>query len=137
MRSTPDRIRHAVSFEIIAITMVTFLGSHLFGLPPASMGAVGIASSVVATTWTYLYNLGFDHALLRLNGSPAKGWRARVLHAVLFEITLSLLLLPLIAAMLGVTLLEAFLMDVSLMAFFLVYTFAFNLAYDRLFPIPE
>ena len=42
MRSTPDRIRHAVSFEIIAIAMVMFLGSPVFGMPPVSMGAVGI-----------------------------------------------------------------------------------------------
>jgi len=137
MRSTPDRIRHAVSFEIIAIAMVMFLGSRLFGMPPVSMGAVGIASSLVATIWTYLYNLGFDHTLLRMTGSPEKNWRMRVLHAVLFEITLSFLLLPLIALMLGISLIEALLMDISLMAFFLVYTFVFNLVYDRLFPIPE
>lgn len=137
MRSTPDRIRHAVSFEIIAIAMVMLLGSILFGMPPVSMGAVGIASSLVATIWTYLYNLGFDHALHRLNGSSEKSWTMRVLHTVLFEITLSLLLLPLIAFMLGISLIEALLMDISLMAFFLVYTFVFNLVYDRLFPIPE
>ncbi|MAS08214.1 MAG: hypothetical protein CL534_26470 [Ahrensia sp.] len=137
MRSTPDRIRHAVSFEIIAIAMVMFLGSSLFGMPPVSMGALGIASSLVATIWTYLYNLGFDHALLRLNGNSEKSWTMRVVHTVLFEITLSLVLLPVIATMLGIGLIEALVMDISLMAFFLVYTFVFNLVYDRVFPIPE
>jgi len=117
--------------------MVMFLGSSLFGMPPVSMGALGIASSLVATIWTYLYNLGFDHALLRLNGSSEKSWTMRVVHTVLFEITLSLVLLPVIATMLGIGLIEALVMDISLMAFFLVYTFVFNLVYDRLFPIPE
>jgi len=116
--------------------MVTLLGNRLFGMPPVSMGALGIASSVVATIWTYLYNLGFDHALLRLKGSPRKSWVARLLHTILFEISLSLVLLPLIATVLGIGLLEALLIDVSLMAFFLVYTFVFNLAYDALFPMP-
>ena len=136
MRSTPDRIRHAVSFEIIAIAMVMFLGSHVFGMPPVSMGAVGIASSLVATIWTYLYNLGFDHALLRLNGSPENSWTMRVVHTILFEITLSLLLLPLIAIMLGISFIDALVMDLAMTAFFLVYTFVFNLVYDRIFPIP-
>jgi len=117
--------------------MVTLLGNRLFGMPPVSMGALGIASSVVATIWTYLYNLGFDHALLRLKGSPRKSWVARLLHTILFEISLSLVLLPLIATVLGIGLLEALLIDVSLMAFFLVYTFVFNLAYDALFPMPD
>lgn len=137
MRSTPDRIRHAVSFEIIAIAMVTLLGNRLLGMPPMNMGVLGISSSIIATIWTYLFNLGFDHALLRLNGSPQKGWPARVLHALLFEITLSLVLLPVIAAVLGIGLLEALMIDLSLMAFFLVYTFVFNLVYDALFPVPR
>lgn len=136
MRSTPDRIRHAISFEIIAITMVILLGNSLFGMPPVSMGTLGIASSIVATLWTYLFNLGFDHALLRLRGSPRKGWPTRVLHTILFEITLTVALLPLIITVLRIGLLEALMIDVSLMAFFLIYTFVFNLAYDALFPVP-
>lgn len=137
MRTTPDRIRHTISFEIVAIAMVMLLGNRLFGMPAVNMGAVGIASSVVAVTWNYLYNLGFDHALLRLNGSVRKSWTMRAFHAVLFELTLTLLLLPVIAIILGITLLEALVIDLSLTVFFLAYTFLFNLAYDWLFPVPE
>ncbi|WP_193175902.1 PACE efflux transporter [Oricola nitratireducens] len=138
MRSTPDRIRHTISFEILAILMVVLLGNRLFGMPAMNMGAVGIASSVVAMIWNYLYNLGFDHALLRLTeSSRKKGFGVRVLHAVLFEFLLTVLLLPVIVIILGVSLREALVIDLSLTVFFLVYTFTFNLVYDRIFPIPE
>jgi uncharacterized membrane protein len=138
MRSTPDRIRHTICFEILAILMVVQLGNRLFGMPAMNMGAVGIASSVVAMIWNYLYNLGFDHALLRLTGrSQKKGFGVRALHAVLFEFSLTVLVLPVIMIILDVSLLDALVIDFSLTVFFLIYTFAFNFAYDRIFPIPE
>lgn len=43
-----------------------------------------------------------------------------------------MLLVPLGAAWLGVSLLEALMLDIGLMLFFLPYTFCFNLAYDLL-----
>lgn len=137
MRTTPDRIRHTLLFEVIAIAMVMLLGNRLFGMPAMNMGAVGIASSLVAVTWNYLYNLGFDHALKRLTGSVRKSWTMRAVHAVLFEFSLTVLLLPVIAAILGISLFDALVIDLSLTVFFLAYTFLFNLAYDRVFPIPE
>lgn len=137
MRTTPDRIRHTLLFEVIAIAMVMLLGNRLFGMPAMNMGAVGVASSLVAVTWNYLYNLGFDHALKRLTGSVRKSWTMRAVHAVLFEFSLTVLLLPVIAAILGISLFDALVIDLSLTVFFLAYTFLFNLAYDRVFPIPE
>jgi uncharacterized membrane protein len=137
MRSVPDRIRHAISFEIIGLAIITPLGALAFGMPIADIGIVGIASATVATAWNYLYNLGFDHAMQRMTGGTQKSLAMRVLHAVLFEGGLLVALLPLIAWYLGVSLMQAFLMDVSFAAFYLIYAFAFNWAYDRLFPLPD
>lgn len=137
MRSTSDRIRHAISFEIIGLALVTPLGALAFGMPLADVGVVGVAGATIATGWNYLYNLGFDHAMQRLTGGTRKSLAVRVLHAVLFEGGLLLALLPLIAWYLDVSLLEAFLMDVSFALFYLVYTFVFNWAYDRIFPLPD
>jgi uncharacterized membrane protein len=61
----------------------------------------------------------------------------RVAHAVLFEGGLLVALMPLIAWYLGVSLLQAFMMDVSFALFYLVYAFVFNWAYDRIFPLPD
>jgi uncharacterized membrane protein len=137
MRSAPDRIRHAISFEIIGLVLVTPLATALFGLPVMDVGVIAIGSATAAALWNYVYNLGFDHALLRLTRSIRKSWLVRVVHAVLFEGGLLLLLVPMIALYLGVGLAQAFLIDVTLAVFYLVYAFAFNLAYDVVFPVPE
>ncbi len=137
MRSISDRIRHAISFEIIGLALVTPLGAFAFGMPIADIGVVGVVSATIATGWNYLYNLGFDHVMQRMTGGTKKSMPVRVLHAVLFEGGLLLALLPLIAWYLDVSLLQAFMMDVSFALFYLVYAFVFNLAYDRIFPLPD
>ena len=63
-RVTPHPDRHVI---------VLVVGAGQAGLSVAArlgaLGVVGVVSSVVATIWNYLYNLGFDHALRRLRGS--------------------------------------------------------------------
>ena len=66
MRSTPDRIRHALLFECLALALVIPVGSHLFGLQTEQMGVIGVGSAITATVWNYLYNLGFDHVMHHL-----------------------------------------------------------------------
>ncbi|WP_425106489.1 PACE efflux transporter [Ancylobacter sp.] len=137
MRGTADRIRHVISFEIVALSIITPLGAWVFGVPMLDMGAVGAGAALIAAGWNYVFNLGFDHALARLRGSVRKTLALRVLHALLFEAGLVLVLVPFVAWYLGVGLYEAFLMDLALTVFFLVYAFLFNWAYDALFPLPE
>ncbi|KGF69726.1 membrane protein [Hoeflea sp. BAL378] len=137
MRDTKDRLRHALSFEIIALVIVTPLGAWAFGVPLGEIGIVALVSATIATGWNYLYNLLFDHAMLRIAGHVTKSVPLRILHALLFEGGLLVILLPFIAWYLGVSLVEAFLMDVSFAAFYLVYAFVFNWAYDLLFPVPD
>lgn len=136
MRSTADRIRHAVSFEIIGLVLVTPAGAALFDMPMHDIGTVAIVGATLATVWNYIYNLAFDHAMLRLAGHVRKSVGLRVLHALLFEAGLLAGLLPFIAWYLGVTLWQAFVMDLSFALFYLVYAFGFNWAYDVVFPVP-
>ncbi len=135
MRTTPDRIRHAILFELIGLALIIPLGGLIFGLPADTMGVIGIGSAMAATAWNYVYNLGFDHAMQRWAGHTRKSMGLRVAHAVLFEAGLLLILLPPIAWYLGITLLQAFVMDIAIAAFYVAYAFIFNLAYDRIFPL--
>lgn len=137
MRSTADRIRHALSFEIIALLIVTPASAWLFDKPIGHIGVVAVVSASIATGWNYVYNLGFDHALRRLRGTVKKTVPIRVLHAVSFEIGLLFVLLPFIAWYLEISLREAFLIDVSLAVFYLIYAFVFNWIYDVFFPVSE
>jgi uncharacterized membrane protein len=137
MRNTRDRIRHSVLFELIGLITVTPLGGWVFGVPISHFGVVAVVSTTLAMGWNYAYNLGFDHAMLRLFGSVTKSLRVRIVHAGLFEFGLLCLLVPFIAWYLAVPLWQAFVMDVSLAGFYVLYAFAFNWVYDIVFPVPS
>ena len=137
MRTTLDRIRHAILFELVGLVLMIGGGSILTGFGAHSLGVIGIVASLVATVWTYVYNLMFDRAMLRLRGSVIKTHPLRALHALLFEGGLLVLLLPFVAWMLGVSLWQAFLFDLAIAVFYIVYGYAYNWAYDRVFPMPE
>ncbi|NHI00914.1 MULTISPECIES: PACE efflux transporter [Oceanimonas] len=137
MRTTKDRIRHTLGFEIIGLVIFAPLASLVFNHDLMEMGLMALVGSLIATIWNYVYNLLFDHAMLRLRGDVRKTTPVRVLHALLFEGGLLILFLPMIAWHLGISLWEAFMMDIAMSAFYLCYAFLYNLAYDRLFPVPH
>lgn len=137
MRNTRDRIRHAVLFELIALVIVTPLGGLIFDVPMGHFGIIAAVSTTIAMVWNYAYNLGFDHALVRLGKSVRKTMPVRILHAALFEVGLLCLLVPFIAWYLNVSIWQALIMDVALAGFYLVYAFVFNWAYDVIFPLPS
>jgi uncharacterized membrane protein len=136
MRPPLDRLRHALCFEILALGLIVPLGTIAFHMPAHDIGAVSLVGSAIATLWNMLYNSGFDRVLHHRRGTTAKTLRLRLLHAVLFEAGLLALLMPFMAWYLDISLWQALVMDLSFAAFFLVYAFAFNWAYDMLFPCP-
>lgn len=136
MRTVKDRIRHALSFEAIGLLLVIPLGAWVFPFELGDMGIVAIVSATLATVWTYVFNLLFDHAMLRLAGHLRKTVLMRVFHSILFEMGLLLILLPFIAWYLQVSLFQAFVMDLSFAVFYVIYAFVFNWLYDLVFPLP-
>ncbi|MDN4052685.1 PACE efflux transporter [Massilia sp. YIM B02763] len=135
MRPFRDRVRHALLFEAVALAIFIPGSSLLFGEPLAHMGVIGIASATIATLWNFVFNVGFDRAMLRLRGSVHKTMPIRVAHTFLFEAGLVAMLVPMIGWYLGIGLWAALLMDIAIVTFYLVYGFLFNIAYDRVFPI--
>jgi uncharacterized membrane protein len=136
MRSTADRIRHAVSFEIVGLLTATPLGSWAFGLEMHAIGVVALVVATVATLWNYAFNLCFDRAMMRWLGHTGKSVLLRIFHAVLCETGLLAISLPFIAWYLQIGLWTALMMDLGFAGFYLVYAFVYNWAYDLLFPIP-
>ncbi|GCD51664.1 PACE efflux transporter [Acetobacter pasteurianus] len=135
-RGTADRVRHVLLFELIALAIVIPTGSTLFGLHESSMGVIGIGSAITATIWNYLYNVVFDRVMARLYATTHKTVRIRIVHTLLFEAGLQVVLLPAIAWYLQESVLTAFSLSMSIAVFYLVYAFVFNMAYDRIFPVP-
>lgn len=136
-RSFGDRVRHAILFEIIGLAISTPGTAILFDQPVTHMGVIGIISATTATLWNFVYNIGFDYAMLKLTGRAAKSLVARIVHALLFEGGLIIALIPLIAWYLGISIWDALIMDIAIVTFYLVYAFLFNIAYDRIFPLKE
>lgn len=137
MRSTKDRIHHAILFEVIALFLVVPLIAWIYAMPLDHIGVVAIVSATLAMLWNYVFNLGFDHLMRHLTGSTGKSFRVRVAHALLFEGGLLLILAPFIAWYLDISFLHALLMDATLAAFYVLYAFSFNWLYDVVFPVPR
>lgn len=137
MRKTADRIRHSILFEIIGLATCTPLAAWILDKGMLHLGTLNVALSLTAMLMNYLYNLVFDLVLVRL-GRPVnvRPVRMRVLHAILFEISLILITTPMVAWWLDMTLWIASLTDLRFTLYFLVYTFVYNWAYDVIFPMP-
>src|SRR5699024_10143698 len=89
-----------------------------------------------ALTWNLLFNWLFEAFERRIKVTH-RPWYMRVSHAVLFEGGLILMLIPAIAWVLGVSLVEAFMLEVILLVFFFIYTACYAWAFDRLYGLPE
>ncbi|WP_066739407.1 PACE efflux transporter [Cupriavidus sp. D384] len=137
MRTTADRIRHTVGFEVIGLIAFAPLASWVFGYELHQMGIVGAVAALIAATWNYIYNILFDRAMLRFTGQLRKSTAIRVLHAILFEGGLLIVFLPSVAWYLKIGLVEAFIMDIAVAGYYMVYAFFYNWAYDVIFPIPN
>ncbi|MCY1304506.1 Bacterial Transmembrane Pair family protein [compost metagenome] len=129
-KSLKERAFHALAFEGLAVLLTAPALSLLLGKSLAHMGALTLMFSTVAMLWNMLFNSLFDRAQRRLDFQ--RTLPVRVAHALLFELGLILVLVPLAAWWLSIGLVEAFLLDIGLLLFFLPYTLAFNWTYDSL-----
>ncbi|MGF1757809.1 PACE efflux transporter [Photobacterium sagamiensis] len=137
MRTTYDRIRHAIGFELIALMLIMLGFSLLMDFEVHKIGLLGLAFSVFTTGWNFVYNILFDKAMMKCTGQTGKAFKHRIIHALVFEVTLLWLTLPVMAWFLEISLLEALIMDLGLVVFYLFYTYGYNWAYDQLFPTQQ
>lgn len=129
-KSKTERFLHALIFEVIAIAICAPLGAWLLGYSLAHMGILTLMISLLAMAWNMAFNALFDSAQRRWGFT--RNFKARAVHAVLFEIGLIMAVVPLAAWWLDISLWAAFVLDIGIVLFFLPYTFVFNWAYDTL-----
>lgn len=129
------RVVYVTAYEALAIALSSLLLAVFFdaSLPHASV--LSAAASAIAIVWNLVYNWGFEAWEAR-QATGGRGFARRAAHAIGFEAGLILALVPLMAWWFDVGLVEAFLLDLGLIVFFLVYTFVFNLGFDRIFGLP-
>jgi uncharacterized membrane protein len=135
MSPTRRRIVQAILYESIAIAVVTPTLTLVFSHPPGSAFVLSAVMSGIALTWNYLFNMVFE---LWESRQIVKGrsLTRRLAHGVGFEGGLALILLPVMAYWLDVSLLEAFVADLGLLVFFFFYTVVFTWAFDKVFGLP-
>mgnify|MGYP003392208769 FL=1 len=91
---------------------------------------------MVAASLKKKQSIGVDRLQLRLQGHTHKTLWQRVLHTFGFEGGLLIVALPVMSWWLDIGLLEALVLDLGFVLFYLVYAFIYNWSYDKVFPIP-
>ena len=137
MRTTADRIRHTLLFEILALATVTPLAMWLTGKGAVAVGSLAIGLSLIAMAWNYGYNQWFDIMELKIKGKRDRTLATRIVHTLLFELGMLVVTLPLVAWWLEMSLWQALVLDIGFMLFFMIYAFVFNWLYDLVFPVSE
>jgi len=129
VRSTKERVLHAIVFEVAANILVFIILIIMASAAPAQSALLTVVSSTLAMGWNYLLNLIFDR-IQRQKGFK-KDWRVRCLHAIMFEAGLLFMLIPFADWWLDITLFSALRLECGLVIFFLIYTYLFNLIWDK------
>lgn len=135
MQGLKRRIVYVTAYEGLAIALSASALALIWGVTPTDAGGMAIAASMIAMLWNLLYNSAFEWWESR-QARRGRDLGRRILHAIGFEFGLVLVLVPMFAAWLGISLWQAFVLDLGMIVFFLVYTFAFNLGFDRVFGLP-
>lgn len=126
------RVIYVVTYEVVAVVFVTFALTWL-GHAGGSAGLTAVVTSTIALLWNFTWTSLFE-AWERRQASQKRTVLRRVAHAVGFETGLIFMLVPVMAWLLGVSLWEAFVLDIGLIVFFFIYTFVFAWVFDLLVP---
>ncbi|WP_137919134.1 PACE efflux transporter [Hydrogenophaga sp. 2FB] len=136
MQGIKRKIVYITFYELIAIAMSTAGLALLSGSEMGHASVAAVAASAVAVVWNLVFNTLFERWEAR-QAKKGRGFWRRVAHAIGFEGGLVVTLVPLFAWWLEISLWQAFVLDLGLIVFFLIYTFVFNLMFDRVFGLPS
>ena len=130
------RVLQAVLYEVFAIAFVGPVLSVAFDKPPTSTFGLAFVLSSIALAWNYVFNAIFERWEARQT-VRGRSFLRRLAHGIGFEGGLVIILVPVMALWLDISLLDAFLANLGLLAFFFIYAIAFTWAFDRVFGLPE
>lgn len=135
MQGVKRKLVYVTAYEIIGMAISALGLALLSGHAPSSTGPLAVVITTIAVSWNFIYNYLFELWESR-QVSRTRTLKRRILHAVGFQLTLVVYLIPLIAWWMGITLWQALLLDMALIVIIPCYTFLFNWAFDKLFGLP-
>lgn len=125
------RIVYVVLFEVVAL-----IGSNAallaLGFSLTSGIGLSLSSSLIATTWNFVYNSGFERAERHYGFS--RTFPVRTAHMAGFEFGIMIFCVPVMAFWLDISLVAAFMTNLIFMASFAVYVLVFGYIFDYFFP---
>lgn len=135
MQGVKRKLVYVTAYELIGMTISALGLALLSGTAPTTTGPLSVIITTIAVCWNFIWNTLFEWWESR-QASRTRTVKRRILHAVGFQLTLVVFLIPLIAWWMGITLLQAFLLDIALIVIIPCYTFIYNWAFDKLFGVP-
>ncbi|MBO1806660.1 PACE efflux transporter [Leucobacter ruminantium] len=130
------RVSFVVGYEALSVLFTVFVLSALLGHHGGESIFLAVLLSTVATGWNYIWNTIFE-AIERRTAVKGRGAAARAVHAVGYEGGVLVFTIPLVAFMLGVSLIEAVMIEGGLLVFFLAFTVIYTWIFDRVFGLPD
>lgn len=129
-KSLMERIIHAVSFEGLATLILAPTAAWLMQRSVVEMGGLSVLLATLAMVWNLIYNAAFDR--IWPVSRVTRNLKVRALHAIGFESGFIIIGVTAVALLLGVSLMQAFMLEIGFMLFFLPYTMLFNWVWDTL-----
>ncbi|USA52555.1 PACE efflux transporter [Acinetobacter sp. C32I] len=136
MQGTKRRVTYVFFYEVFSFFICAMVLAVLSGTTISHTGPLSILIAVIAVTVNFFYNAVFE-MWEKKQTSKKRTVLRRVAHAIGFQIVLVMILIPLIAWWMQISLVKAFLLDFSLMVLIPCYTFVYNYFFDHIFGLPS
>ena len=135
MSPTRRKIVYAVSFETLGTLVASAYLWLVSETSPASSFALSVLAATIALGWSFAFNTLFEAWEAR-QAVRGRSRARRIAHALLFEGGLVMMLLPIMAWWLQVSLWQALVYEAGLILVFIAYTYLFTLGFDRILGLP-
>jgi uncharacterized membrane protein len=128
------RVIHTVGFEVFGVVIFTPFAVLVLNENIWRIGFLAIVISIIAMVWNLIYNYIFDFIESSFGGHRSKRKLfMRMAHAVLFELGLLVVTLPMVAYWLHMSIWKALLTDIGFVVFYLIYAFVYNYIFDKIY----
>lgn len=135
MQGLKRRIVYVSSYEIIGMVISSVGLALLAGDSVEHTGPLSVMITTIAVTLNFIYNILYEKWEAQQE-NKSRTVKRRIAHAIAFQITLVMFLIPLIAWWMDISLVAAFWLDVAFIIIIPIYTFIFNWTFDKLFGLP-
>lgn len=136
MQGMKRRVTYVFFYEVLSFLICAMILAVLSGSTISHTGPLSLLIAVIAVSVNFFYNYAFEWWEKRQHSKTRTIFR-RVVHAIGFQVVLVIILIPLIAWWVQISLVKAFLLDFSLMIIIPCYTFVYNYFFDHLFGLPS